>query len=392
MRMSKRHGIIIGGGIGGMATALGLIKLGFDVKVFEQAPALGEVGAGVTLIPSAMKAFEWLGIADRIRRRSVRVAAMPFMHYKTAKILTGAPDPDWFHSDDDEHYGGRHMHRADLHAVLTEAVLERAPHAVSLGHAFADLQEEDAQIRVSFANGETATGDFMIGADGVRSAVRTVMFGRENPRFRGQVAWRSLIPIETVRPYLGAGRAALFLGPERVFLRYGVKDATLVNCVAIAKSDAWTEEGWAIHSTREELRREYADWHPDVLGLIDKAPEDGLFKWALFDRVPLPHWAKGRAALLGDSAHAMLPFLGTGAAMAIEDAVVAARALDVFDDPAEALRRYEAARLPRATQMALDATRQGEINQRTDPDNYMLHAPPAQDKTLFEYDPTVAPL
>ena len=390
--MSNKNGIIIGGGIGGMTAALGLVQLGIDVKVFEQAPALGEVGAGVTLIPSALRAFEWLGIGERIRARSVKVGSMPFVHYKTAAVLTGVPDYDWFHKDDDQPFAGRHMHRADLHAVLTEALLERAPNAVVLGHSFSGVDEADGKVRVRFENGAVATGDFMIGADGVRSTVRRALFGQENPRFTGQVAWRSLIPIETVRPYISAGRAALFLGPDRVFLRDGVKDATLVNCVAIAKSDAWTEEGWAIHSTREELRREYADWHPDILGLIDNAPEDGLFKWALFDRLPLPHWAVGRVALLGDSAHAMLPFLGTGAAMAIEDAVVVARALDAFDDPAEAFRHYESARLPRATQMALDAKRQGEINQSLDPDNYMQNDPPAQNKVLFDYDPGVAPL
>jgi salicylate hydroxylase len=240
-----------------------------------------------------------------------------------------------------------------------------------------------------FADGSSADSDLLIAADGIRSVIRHTLWGGGAPRFTGQVAWRCMIPIELAKPFMSAGRAAVYMGPDRIFNRYTLRGGALLNCVAIARSDAWRQEGWSTLADREELLSLYVGWHPDVIGLMECAPAEHLIKWGLFDRDPLAEWGRGGITLLGDAAHPMLPFLGLGAAMAIEDGFVLAKAIESNGPTPKALRRYENARRGRTAEVYEQSRLQGRLAQSRDPDNYDHAATPAGNRALSDFDPRV---
>jgi salicylate hydroxylase len=216
-------------------------------------------------------------------------------------------------------------------------------------------------VTANFANGFSIEGSALIGCDGIRSLVRAQMFGESDPRFTGRVVYRFLVPMEDARPYMSAGDSISYVAPRQSVLRYPIRHGTLVNAVTFVHSDEWKGEGWSERVPTAELQALFPGWHPDVLGLASHAPLAGTAKWGLYDRDPLPIWTQGRVSLLGDAAHPMLPFLGLGAAMAIEDAVILGRALARHADIEAALRVYDAARAGRAGMMLLESRRQGEI-------------------------------
>ncbi len=384
--------LIIGGGLGGAALALGLLRQGLPVRLFEQAAELKEVGAGLTVSGGALRALDWLGVGEAVRARSERAARLPLLHYASGALLTGAYDDPASDGADPVDWTTRHMHRADLHDILLAGVRERDPAALAPGHKFAAAELRGDRVEARFANGAVARGRLLVGCDGMRSAVRGLLFGQEMPHFTGQVTWRAMVPMDVAAPFMGAGRSAIYIGPRRLFNRYTVRGRTLVNCVATARTNVWRGEGWTTPSTVAEFRQHYEGWHGDVIGLIEAAPPDALFKWALFEREPLPGWTRGPMTLLGDAAHPMLPFLGLGAAMAMEDAVILARAITAFGPTEEALLRYERARLVRTTVIFHEARRQGALFQGEDPAAYTRGKPPAQDRSFYEYDPAVTPI
>ena len=373
-----------------MTAALALLRAGFAVEVYEAAPALGEVGAGLTLSRGAQAVFRELGLQSRIAAFSTPSTAFPFVHYRTGRLLAGQLSASDGLPDDGTADISRQCHRADLHTVLAAALEERAPGSLHLGHRLTGLEDGGAAIAAVFANGARAHGDALVAADGVRSAARALLWDDGEPRFTGQTAYRFLVPRAAAAPFLEHGRGAVFVGPGATFNRYTLRSGTLLNCVGIAATDAWTGEGWTTPATRDELRERFAGWHRDVLGLMGEAC--ALIKWGLFDRAPLPQWSAGRATLLGDAAHAMLPFLGMGAAMAIEDAMILARAFAAEPSVTAAFARYEAARIPRTTLLHDKSAEQGRLTQARDPDDYDAAAAPASDPAILAYDPVTAPI
>jgi salicylate hydroxylase len=382
--------LIVGAGLGGLTAAIALRQRGFLVEVHEQASQLGEVGAGLTLSRGAQRVYAALGLTDALHRHASITRNMAFLHYRTGALLFGAPD----HTDGAIHTdepGGIHIHRADLHAVLVEAFAQAAPNGMFLNHRLVGLNELNGAVYASFAEGSVVVADIVIGADGLRSAVRTLLWGDRIPQFTGQVAYRCLVPGERAAPFMGAGRAAVYFGPNRVFNRYCLRGGETVNCAAIGKAESWEGEGWSTPATSEELTALYEGWHSDVIGLMHAAPRDTLIKWGLFDQEPLERWRQGPVSLLGDAAHPMLPFLGLGAAMAIEDALTLARALEA-DPTVVGLDRYETARRARTTQVAILSRLQGELVQARDPDTYDPSAAPAHDPAFYDFDPVSAPV
>lgn len=380
--------LIIGGGIGGLTTALALLRRDVPVHVFEGATAIGDVGAGITLGATATRGLYALGLAPAL------MAAAPeqpgdtaALHYQTGEILGGGfKDRAWKAED----LGPIHtIHRADLYAILRDAVLALAPDVLSLGHTMESFAQDADGVTARFAGGKTVRGSALIGCDGIRSRVRAQMFGPEDPRFTGQVAYRFLVPMGKARPFMGASIAGPYVAPGKSLMRYPLRHGTLVNCVVFAVADSWTEEGWSARCSVEELQALFPGWHDDVLGLAANAPIEGTAKWALYDRDPLEIWVQGRVGLLGDAAHPMLPFLGLGAAMAIEDAVVLGRAFERHPDPATALALYQSARTERAGLMLLESRRQGDL---------FRDGPAGQQRTLtthrerMAYDPSTVPL
>jgi salicylate hydroxylase len=382
-----KRAIVIGGGIGGLAAALALQGRGLDVEIYEQAPELREVGAGLTLSRGSLRALDALGVIDDVRANSLSSTRMPFLHFRSGALLWGTHDYDDGRAPSPP-YSARQIYRADLQELLARAVRTRAPGALRLGRKLVGVDQDGSRVVATFHDGTSATADLLIGADGLRSNVRPALWGEDAARFTGQVAWRFLTDGAQARPFLGAGRAALFIGPGKVFNRYTLRDGSVLNCVAIVESDSWREEGWSTPGDPRELVDLFADWHSDVSALTKLARPGHLIKWALYDREPLKEWTRGRVTLLGDAAHPMTPFLGLGAAMAIEDAAVLGRAFEQEPDDVEsALRRYSAARLPRTLDVAETSRRQGVLLQSQDPDRFDDSLLRIANTAFFEYDP-----
>jgi salicylate hydroxylase len=337
---------IVGAGIAGLTAARALQTFGFRPIVYEQAPVLGEVGAGLTLSPNATHVLQAIGLSDSLERIGMRPARGGVKHWRTGELTVEISRGDEMLRK----YGAPYyqVHRADLHRELADLVVTSDPEAIRTGHAFVALQDDGRRVKLKFADGQYAEADVILAADGVRSRIRSILFGADTPRFTGYVAYRGLVPFDRLPAGVIEPTSCLSTGPQRSFTRYLLRGGSLVNFVGLTERNDWREEGWSIRASIEEMLREYEGWYEDVRSIIRATPEGGLYKWALFDRAPLPQWTSGRVTLLGDAAHPMLPFLGQGAAMGIEDGMVIARAFAAADSIDEALRRYVEARLPRA--------------------------------------------
>jgi salicylate hydroxylase len=329
---------IVGAGIGGLTAALCLLREGLDVQVFEQAPRLGEVGAGVQISPNASRVLHGLGLAGALAATGVRSRAVVQRRWEDGRTLLRTPPPAGF-----PHY---QMHRADLIAALSGALSAERFH---LGHRLTGVAQSGDEVRAEFAGGRSARFDVLVGADGIHSTVRQALFGADEARFTGCVAYRGVVPAERLR-HLGLDvTVQIWLGPGRHFVHYFVRDRRLVNFVAVVERDRWTRESWTDRGETAAALAAYAGWHPQVRQIIGAADE--TFVWALFDRPPLPRWSAGRVTLLGDACHPMLPFLAQGAAQSIEDGATLAAILREPGPVPAALRRYEQARLPRTSRM-----------------------------------------
>ncbi|MDX2144990.1 MAG: FAD-dependent monooxygenase [Rhodospirillaceae bacterium] len=385
--------LIVGAGIGGLALGIGLKRLGHAVKIVEAAPRLVEIGAGISISPNAAHALTYLGLGGFLESRADTPSRTAIVHYKTGMVLRAASIGDDFV----ERYGAKYyqIHRADLHEGLVNALTSLDPGGIAVGHAVTGLRQTDTGVDVTCKDGTTFRADFVIGCDGLRSTVRAACFATTAPRWTGQVAYRATLDAARVRPYLSAGPTAVTVGPAHMVTRYLMRHGRMVNLVAIAQSEAWKEEGWSHPATVAELLAEHEGWNADILGLIEAAPPDSLFKWALFDRDPLDTWVNGRVALLGDAAHPMLPFLGMGAAMALEDAVVLTRCVENFGTTGAALTAYQATRLERANATVLASRAQGQLLQNADPDAQNWGAKPSIDNEewrRYGYNPATIEL
>lgn len=336
---------VIGAGIGGLATALALLRRGLDVEVYEQAPQLGEVGAGIQISSNGTRVLYALGLEEALRRVQVLPARRQIRHWSTGETW------DWFElgAVSAKRYGTPHvmLHRADLHALLAEAVGRLKPDAVHLAKRCIGLTQSDRQVEIRFETGETASAAYVIGADGIHSRVRECLFGPDRPQFTGVVAWRAVVPMEKLPSRLAQMVGTNWLGPRGHVLHYPVRRGELMNYISLVERDDWQIESWTVAGTRSELANDYRGWHADVHAII--ANIETPYKWALMVREPMPQWSQGRITLLGDACHPTLPFLGQGGVMALEDGYVVAACLQrYFTDPAKALGRYEELRKERS--------------------------------------------
>ena len=360
--MDDAHLIIVGGGIGGMLSALSLLQAGFRVDLYEQAPAFGEIGAGIMLTPNATRVLAHLGLLAALEQKALRPPASAYRRFDTAELMSESPLGETI----EQKYGAPyfHIHRSDLHAILTRAVSELSTDSLHNGREFTGCEQDGQYVTASFADGSKVTGDALIGCDGVRSTVRALLVDPAQPRFTGQVAWRGMVPAKGL-PASVTGRGSLvWIGPDRHIVHYPLRDGEFVNYVAIAAKEQWEEEGWNRRSEVNEVLREFDGWHSDVVALLAATPADNCFKWGLFDREPLESWRKGRCALLGDAAHPMLPFMAQGSTMAIEDALVLARAMQEFETVENALDHYQSARRERTAQVILQSRAATNLYQR----------------------------
>jgi len=382
---------IIGGGIGGLTAALSLQHFGFKVSVFEQAETLGEVGAGLTLSPNANHALNFLGLESALQQTCVIPQTAGVKHYQTGEMLILNKRAD----TPRERYGADYLqiHRADLHATLALAVSSNDPGCIHTSHELINVEQNSNRVQATFANGQVVASDALIACDGVRSVVRGQLFATGDPAFTGYIAWRGLVPADDLPQGVIDPDSAICTGPDQTFTRYLIRRGELLNYVAVARRSGWKEEGWSLRADKQELAEEFSDWSDDVRTIIKLTPEDALYKWALFDRDPLENWINGKIALLGDAAHPMLPFMGQGAAMAIEDGLILGRCFADAASVEEALQRYQAARLERTSMVLLESRANIKRLQRPDTNNYDQSSHKNEEVLgLFDYNPATIPV
>jgi salicylate hydroxylase len=352
--------IVAGAGIGGLTAALALARNGFHVVVLEQAERLEETGAGIQLSPNAARTLIGLGLGDRLRPHVVAPEALRVLNASSGREIVSMP----LGSIAERRYGAPYwsIHRGDLQAALA-AGAKHVGIIVKLGMRLEDFIAHPNGVTVS-AQGSTGVwherGLALIGADGLWSLTRARIGFREPPRFAGRTAWRAVVPAKDVAAEFREPRIHLWLGRDAHVVHYPVKGGRVINIVAIM-ADTWNAPGWSEAASRTDLLLRFPGtlWAPQARALLG-TPEAWL-KWALYDRRPLRRGTQGAAALLGDAAHPMLPYLAQGAAMAIEDAVVAAQCLaQMRDDPHRALRTYWAVRRARTRKVQRLAARNGE--------------------------------
>lgn len=353
-----QHIAIVGAGIGGLTAAIALLRRGHDVTVLEQARELGELGAGLQIAANGSRVLRELGLEEpmaevvceaewkEVRVWSTGVSRKLFDLGADSRDRFGAPY--WF------------VHRGDFHRVLRDAVTALKPDAIRVGARVVAFQEVGERVTVTLEDrdgedggGEDAGGieaDIVIGADGVHSTLRSLMFESPKANFSGLVAWRGLIDMRRLPEDLRRPVGANWVGPHGHVVTYPLRSGEVLNFVGVIEDREWRTESWSAKGSREECAARFPGWHPHVQAMIQAI--DQPYKWALVGRDPLPRWSIGRVTLLGDACHPTLPFLAQGANMAIEDAMLITRCLDHFDtDPARALRRYEELRVERCTRI-----------------------------------------
>ena len=356
---------IVGAGIGGLTAAVALHRAGHRVSVFEQAAELSEIGAGIQLSPNATRVLAWLGLLDEVEAVAVEPARGDLRRWESGEALVSQP----LGREVRKRFGFPylHVHRADLLAVLARAA---APCDVRLDHQLVGFDEAPAGasagagggsgLHLRFATGDApgrdiAGIDLLVGADGIHSSVRRELFGPESPRFSGNAAWRGLVDRSLVADLDLPVHSHAFLGPGQHFVTYYVSSGRLVNWVGVAPTEAWTLESWTEEGRFGDAVADFAGWCPTVTALVEAMRGRPIYRWALFDRDPLPMWSDGPVTLLGDACHPMLPFMAQGAAQAIEDAAVLTGCLGTGADPAEAALRYESLRRERTARVQLAA-------------------------------------
>ena len=336
---------MIGGGIGGLTAAVALRRAGFEVDVYEQAPELTQIGGGINMGPNAARILYRLGLGAGLDRDGVRPVTSHQRRWQDGRTLQRAA----LNPLCEKLYGAPHItiHRADLLAAIAAGFPAERVH---LGHRLVGLEDRGDGAEARFENGARVKADVLVGADGIHSAVRAALFGDEEPRFAGCVAYRGLVPAERIAD-LGLERGSQsWVGPGAHLVHYFVSGGRLLNFVGWTEHDAWNREDWTDRATVERALAAFEGWHPQVRQII--AAAETCFIWALFDRDPLQHWSVGHTTLLGDACHPMYPFMGQGAAQAIEDGAALAACLAAgAGDTAAALRRYEGLRLPRVTRL-----------------------------------------
>ena len=371
---------IVGGGLGGLAAAAFLHRAGVPAIVYEQAGGLREVGAGIMITPNAARMLRRLGVLGPFEERAVRLdTGWEFRRWQDGTVMSAvdlAAHAARLYGD-----GMYTVHRADLLDAVKGAV---PAGAVRLGKRLDRFAVSATGVSLTFADGERAEADVLVGADGIHSVIRAALTEPAPPVHSGMCAFRALVPAAAAPDLARRPAQVVWLGPGRHVVHYPVSGGDQINMVAVAPAGDYATESWTATATVEEFLAEFAGWDGRLLGLIGAAATPG--RWALLIRQPLPRWTRGPVTLLGDAAHPMLPFLGQGAAQAFEDAAVLADCLAGDPgDPAHALRRYEARRLARASEVQRGSSARADFNHLPDGPEQR-----ARDEALRAADPLAA--
>jgi len=339
-----RRVAIVGAGLGGLAAAIALRQQGFEVEVYEQAPELGEFGAGINISPNSVKFFDAMGLTPKLRAVGSEPVGLTWREWDADEISYSLPFGDF-----EKRYGSKYyvVHRSDLHRILSEAVPETS---INLGKRCTAVETRSGSAGVTFADGTSAEADVVVGCDGIRSAVRACMFGGEGPHYAGTMCWRALAPTDSLPKGYHDGYVNQWSGEGGFVVSYYIRQGKFINFVCVRQQPGWTEQSWSVPSNVDEMLAAFPKVGPKLRTMM--AAATSCSKWGQFTGEHAAQWTNGRVTLLGDSAHAMLATFGQGANMAFEDAYVLARWLNASaDDPNAALAGYERARKPRATRI-----------------------------------------
>ena len=328
--------LIIGGGIGGLAAAVGLRQAGFTAAVYERAPEVTEVGAGLTVWTNAVRALARLGVGPAVEKVATPLRTSELRTWR-GKLLA---EMDLARIGEKYGFPSVGVHRADLLQALAAAC---GPGVVTLKSTCTAFTHDADGVTVRFADGRTDRGDLLIGADGLRSCVRTLLHGSHRPRYAGYTAWRAVARVDRPEVPVGVTVMAVGRGSQFGFLPIG-NGRTYWFCTANVPEGERDVPG----TVKAKLLARFAGWYAPVPAVIEATDEAAILRNDVLDRPPAPAWGTGRVTLLGDAAHPTTPNLGQGACMAIEDAVALARSLVTAPhDPVAALRAYERERIPR---------------------------------------------
>jgi salicylate hydroxylase len=358
--MARLKVLIAGGGIGGITAMLALRQRGIDVQLFEQAAAFRQVGAGLQVSSNAARILLKLGLGEALKRVATYPEGRDYRGWDTAERLYYTP----LGQKAEAHFGSPYYaaHRAELLDVLLSGLGE---HGYRLGSRVERVDQDQSGVSLTLADGSIARGDILIGADGIHSAVRAQLFGKELPRYTGNVAWRGLVPAERVAHLDLRSVVGVWMGPNRSIVQYYVSAGKTFNWIGISRSAQPAQESWLAEGRTEDALAEYDGWHSTIRTIIAETPK--VLRQALYDREPLPDWQVGRVVLMGDAAHPMMPFYAQGGAQSIEDAYVLAGCIaEAQDRPLDALARFVRMRQPRTAWMQGLARREEELYQMND--------------------------
>ncbi|MGH3746678.1 MAG: FAD-dependent monooxygenase [Micromonosporaceae bacterium] len=367
---------VVGAGMGGLTAAYALAELDCAVEVYEQAPAFGRVGAGLNVSPNATRALAGLGLLDAMRIPACRPEGWTSRAWDSGEVLAYLPLAEQAEAA----YGGPFLqtHRADFHRVLAESTAIRE---IPLHHGkrLVGLEPGPNGVRLDFADGPSAQADVVIGADGIHSVVREALFGEQELHFTGRIAYRGVIEMSRADRRLDDDFIKWW-GPDRHIVTYYIGAGREVYYVTSIPETEWREESWSALGNVDDLREAMAGFHPDVHSVIGR--DHTTYKWALYDREPMPTWHDGAVVLLGDACHPMVPYMAQGAAMAVEDAVVLTRCLQHsgFGAATAAFQRYEQLRLDRASTVQRDSAKNTFMRSGSSPE------------WLYGYDAWTVPL
>jgi salicylate hydroxylase len=353
--------LIAGAGIGGLTLALCLLRQGLKVTIYERSHTLEEVGAGIQIGPNGAKVFAALGLLHELEQVAFKPQAAEMrMGDTTGRVIFSLPLG--VQCEQRYHAPYFNIHRADLQRILVNAVQHQAPNVIQLGYELKDIVQDKHGVEVFFTNGTSAKGNILIGADGVRSAVRKLLFNIEDGQFTGMAAWRMTVPSARLPKNLVPPNATVWVGKGQHAVTYYVRGGQLVNLVGIVEQDHWPYDDWTCQGNKQDLVNAYKNWHPIIKGILEAGDDTEYYQWALRELPPLTHWFKERVCLLGDACHAMLPFMAQGAVMAIEDAWVLAQKIAIFpNNPSQAFSHYEKERKPRITKVQATSRRNGQL-------------------------------
>ena len=387
--------VIVGAGIGGLAAAASLMRRGHNVRVFEQTPQLSEVGAGIQMSANAVKALDSLGLRPMIEPIAVRPKAFEFRRFDSGELFHRLPLGEVH----EQKHGAPYfqIHRSDLHRSLFEVVRDIDPGAIVLNAKAVAVEEDANSASVHLEDGTLQRSELLVGADGIKSVVRKHVIGADGPVFTGQVAWRCTVPISRIAPELRTDIVStIWCGPRNHAVTYYLRNGELLNFVGCVERPQ-EDESWTAKRPWRELDEDYSGWHPMVRAVIDKVDRDKCFRWALNNRKPSMVWSTPRITMLGDAVHATLPYMAQGAAMAIEDAAVLTRALELPGALEDRLQIYERHRAPRTARVVEESNEMSGLYHITNADEMRRafqdrNIAKSRNEWLYSYDPLSAVL